>query len=99
LEPQRKECIFVGYLEGVKGYRLIDPSTDKLIIERSVWFEESPMHASQEQHAETFVLPLVADIRDDASCHLDQISDLIFELDSEDHEHACKDPDLRPKWA
>jgi hypothetical protein len=42
-EPQRKECIFMGYPEGVNGYRLIDPSTNKLIIERSVKFEESPM--------------------------------------------------------
>jgi hypothetical protein len=88
----------VGYLEGVKGYILIDPSMDKLIIERSVQFEESPMHAPQEPHAETYVLPLVPDIRDDASSHSDQISDLISESYLEDHEHACDDPHQIPKW-
>ena len=36
LDPQSTECIFVGYHDGVKGYRLIDLSLDRLIIERSV---------------------------------------------------------------
>jgi hypothetical protein len=38
LEPQRKECIFVGYPKGVKWYRLLNPSIEKLFIERSVKF-------------------------------------------------------------
>jgi hypothetical protein len=36
LDPHSIDCIFVGYLDNVKGYRLIDPSTDRLIIECSV---------------------------------------------------------------
>ena len=28
LDPQSTECIFFGYLDGVKGYRLIDISSD-----------------------------------------------------------------------
>jgi hypothetical protein len=83
----------------VKGYRLIDTSTNKLIIERSVEFEESPMHASQEPHAETSTPPLVPDIRDDASSHTDQISDLISKSDLEDDEHAYDELHQRPKWA
>jgi hypothetical protein len=38
LDPQRTECIFVGYLNGVNGYGLIDLSLDRLIIEKSVEF-------------------------------------------------------------
>jgi hypothetical protein len=57
------------------------------------------MHASQEQHAETFMLPLVPDIQDDASYHSNQISDLISKSNLEYHEHACEDIYPRPKWA
>jgi hypothetical protein len=41
------------YPDGFKGYGMIDPSMYKLIIERSVQFEESPLHASLEPHAKT----------------------------------------------
>jgi hypothetical protein len=33
LDPHRIECIFVGYPDGVKGYILIDISSDRPIIE------------------------------------------------------------------
>jgi hypothetical protein len=59
----------VGYPNGVKGYRFIDPSIDRLIIEHSSQFEESPLHAPLVQHAETLMLPSVPDIRDDDSTH------------------------------
>jgi hypothetical protein len=38
LDPQTIECIFVGYPKCVKGYRLIDLSSDWLINERSIQF-------------------------------------------------------------
>ncbi|KAH9313288.1 hypothetical protein KI387_028323 [Taxus chinensis] len=41
LEPQSKPCIFVGYPDGVKGYRLLNPTSHELCIERSVKFDES----------------------------------------------------------
>ena len=65
----------------MKGYRLLIPSTDKLIIERSVKFEESLSHAPQSPHADTFYLPHV---RDDDSVHSDADTD---HTDAEE-EHA-----------
>jgi hypothetical protein len=49
------ECIFVGYPNGVKGYRLIDISSDHLIIECSFQFKESVSHVPQQLPDETLL--------------------------------------------
>lgn len=40
LEPKASECRFLGYSAGVKGYRLVDMRTNKVIVSRDVIFEE-----------------------------------------------------------
>ena len=40
LEDRSQEMIFVGYEQGSKAYRCIDPSTRKLSISKDVIFEE-----------------------------------------------------------
>lgn len=42
-ENKSIECIFVGYAENQKGYRLIQKSNRKLIISRDVIFFENKM--------------------------------------------------------
>jgi hypothetical protein len=72
LDPQSTECIFVGYPDYVKGYRLIDHFLDWLIIEQSVQFEESVSHVPQQSHEDTFFLP---PLRDDEHAHAESSSD------------------------
>jgi hypothetical protein len=56
----------------VKGYRLIDISSDQFIIKHSVQFEESVLHVPQQPHVDTFIIPLV---RDDEHAHDESSSD------------------------
>ena len=77
----------------MKGYRSIDPSTDKLFIERSVQFEKIPFHVPLESHAGTFVPLPTPHIHDDESTHSDHDSYLSSVSDGE-HEHEYVDPPL-----
>ncbi|KAK3038499.1 hypothetical protein RJ639_029797 [Escallonia herrerae] len=43
LNPKSKECRFLGYEEGVKGYRLWDPVAKKMVINRDVIFNDAQM--------------------------------------------------------
>ena len=36
-----KKCIFVGYSEDIKGYRLLQPHSHDIIIRRDVKFDEN----------------------------------------------------------
>ena len=40
MQPQILECIFIGYPDESKGFKLLDIKTKQIIIERSVKFDE-----------------------------------------------------------
>ena len=41
LQPKSEKCIFVGYYEDVKGYKLLQPHCNEIIIIRDVKFTEN----------------------------------------------------------
>jgi hypothetical protein len=41
LQPKSEKCIFVGYSEYFKGYRLLQPHFNEIIIRRDVKFDEN----------------------------------------------------------
>jgi hypothetical protein len=41
LQPKSEKCIFVGYYEDVKGYRLLQTHCNEIIIRRDVKFDEN----------------------------------------------------------
>ena len=41
LQPKSEKCIFVGYSEDIKGYRLLQPHSHDIIIRRDVKFDEN----------------------------------------------------------
>jgi hypothetical protein len=94
----------------VKGYRIIDISLDRLIIDCSVQFKENVSHVPQQPHADTFILPPV---RDDEHANVESSSNNSYDSkesddsDSEsvqsdlelEHPDAVPKPNKRPKWA
>jgi transposase InsO family protein len=63
MEAQSKECIFVGYQEGMKGYMLLDTTSNTLFVQRSVKFEEGPSQVLSEQSTPPSPSPLIAKLR------------------------------------
>ena len=43
LDPKFNKGIFLGYADGVKGYRLWDPTAHKIVISRDVIFVEDQL--------------------------------------------------------
>ena len=41
LQPKSEKCIFFGYSEDVKGYKLLQPHSNEIIIRIDVKFDEN----------------------------------------------------------
>ena len=59
LQPQSQECLFVGYSEDSKGYKMIKFITKKYFIERSVQFQEEPLAAVEVGESSSPPEPLI----------------------------------------
>lgn len=52
LDAKSDSCIFIGYSEKSKAYRLYNPLTNKLIVSRDVIFDEGGVYGHQKGHVE-----------------------------------------------
>ena len=52
LDMKPKKYVFVGYGDGVKGYRLRDPTAHKIIINKDVVFDEMSLMKSDVEGCE-----------------------------------------------
>ena len=43
LDEKSRQCIFLGYQKGVKGFKIWDPKANKVVISRDVVFDEKTM--------------------------------------------------------
>ena len=59
LQPQSQECLFIGYSEDSKGYKMINLSTNKSFIERNVQLQEEPLVAVEVGESSSSQDPLI----------------------------------------
>ena len=90
LQPQSQECLFVGYSEDSKWYNLINLSTNKLFIERSVQFQEEPLAAVEVGESSSPPEPL--NVSEETNEFAD--SDIFYNDDL----IAYPNSPIRPKW-
>ncbi|GJZ19365.1 retrovirus-related pol polyprotein from transposon TNT 1-94 [Tanacetum coccineum] len=48
LDPKSRKCLFLGYVDGVKGYHLWDPTAHKVVVSRDVVFMENKIQENEE---------------------------------------------------
>lgn len=53
LDSKSRKCLFLGYADGVKGYRLWDPTAHKVVISRDVVFTEDKLQENGEDDSTT----------------------------------------------
>ncbi|KAH9754149.1 Integrase catalytic domain-containing protein [Citrus sinensis] len=53
LDPKSRRCIFLGYADGVKGYRLWDPTAHKIVISRDAIFVKDQLQRRDEDDGTT----------------------------------------------
>ncbi|KAH9679088.1 Integrase catalytic domain-containing protein [Citrus sinensis] len=51
LGPKSRKTIFLGYADGVKGYRLWDPTAHKIVISRDVMFIEDQLQRKDKDYS------------------------------------------------
>ena len=66
LDPKSRRCIFLGYADGVKGYRLWDPTAHKVIVSRDVIFAEEELQ-DKDTSKETTTVHIVDESKKDDS--------------------------------
>ena len=87
LDPKSKRYIFVGYGDGIKGYRLWDPTTHKIIINRDVKFNESSLdNPDVDIKLKQENVPKFQHIQFEASSNTDDSKD--EQVSDVDHEHV-----------
>ncbi|GJV88835.1 gag-pol polyprotein [Tanacetum coccineum] len=52
-DPKSRKCLFLGYADGVKGYRLWDPTAHKVVVSRDVVFMEDKIQENEESDSTT----------------------------------------------
>ena len=63
MDAKSEPCVFIGYSDESKAYRLYNPKTKRTLVSRDVIFEEGKVYGQQQK--------CIVDIGGDVTCHED----------------------------
>ena len=66
-----RPCTFISYEDSVKAYRLLDPETHQIFVEKDVHFEESSPNLSSNPLRTSYCVEIDSDFSDSASTDSD----------------------------
>ena len=69
--PVPRPCTFIGYQENAKAYRLMDPKTHEIFLEKDVHFEECSPSLSSTPLRTSYTVETDSDTSDSASTSSD----------------------------
>ena len=70
--PSPRPYTFIGYEDNVKAYRLMDPETHEIFVEKDVHFEESSPSLSSNPLYTSYIVETDSDTSDSASIDSDK---------------------------
>ena len=109
LQPKSEKCIFVGYSEDVKGYRILHPHSHDIIIRRDVKFDENILSCEPNLGGVPYLAcepdSAIMPSSSSSSNFLDRFPTLVSDDDSEDENppphahvpHIAPAP-MPPRW-
>ena len=100
LDCKAKRCVFLGYGENVKGYRLYNPTNRKILFSRDVIFNERKFGLQEESSSTATDSPLTTEpvrLEDgiESSCQSDHDDGKESEHESEDNSPITTTSDVR----
>ena len=103
LKPQSIECLFIGYPNESKGFKLLDIKTKQIIIERSVKFDE-PLQEVELVKEKTVVFPSYSTDYLDGEVGGDDpdLDPMIYNISVQQSLYAESEPEVQnhlPTWA
>jgi hypothetical protein len=96
LEARAIKCIFLGYISGVKAYKLWNPETKRILMSRNVVFNEAVMFTNNQISADSDVSDIFDDGQQRTSVQLEHVEEKendTAENNDVDHEPEFDDID------
>jgi hypothetical protein len=100
LDSKSRKCIFLGYADNVKGYRLWDPTARKVVISRDVVFVENELQSEQKNDStskETAIVQMEEKSKESDSSEAEPVHEVQDEVNDGNVRRSTRQT-MKPTW-